>query len=241
MALLPARGFVDDLNVKFSEVPGFADAADEAARRAAGGFDAAGTSASDAADEIKKLNEEYAKWSGGGFMLPGAPGDPGAIEDYLNEVEGTTTGIPLYNQPHGGLLPPTPDKGKGSKGSASGGGSAASDGFEQRLEQLTEQFQTERELVDQWYEESMEILDDRRAMEILGAEGHAEALLAIEEEKAARIAEIDAAAYQRRMSDAANLFGQLANIASVGGKKSAVAVATFQAIEIGRASCRERV
>ena len=112
-----------------------------------------------------------------------------------------------------------------------GGGSAASDGFEDRLERLTEQFQTERELVDLWYEESMEILDDRRAMEILGAEGHAEALLAIEEERAARIAEIDAAAYQRRLSDAASLFGQLANIASIGGKKSAVAVATFQAIE----------
>ena len=116
-------------------------------------------------------------------------------------------------------------------GSGGGGGASASDGFADRLEQLTEQFATERELVDQWYEESMEILEDRRAMEILGAEGHAEALLAIEEEKAARIAEIDAAAYQRRMSDAANLFGQLANIASVGGKKTAVAVATFQAIE----------
>jgi hypothetical protein len=149
----------------------------------------------------------------------------------VGEAEGMTTGTPLYEQGMYGsslgldLLPPD------GKKSSGGGGGGGSDGFEDKLERLTEQFQTERELADQWYEESMEILEDRRAMEILGAEGHAEALLAIEEEKAARIAEIDAAAYQRRMSDAANLFGQLANIASVGGKKTAVAVATFQAIE----------
>jgi hypothetical protein len=62
-----------------------------------------------------------------------------------------------------------------------GAGSGADDGFVGRLQSLQEQFQTEREVVDAWYEESQAILADRRAMELLGEQEHKSMLLQVED------------------------------------------------------------
>jgi len=99
------------------------------------------------------------------------------------------------------------------------------------LQALVEELRSEREIEDEWYQENLTILNDRRAAEILGAQAHKEALVALEVEYQSRIAAIEAGAQQRRLSDTANLFGSLADIASTGGAKAAKAVATFQAIE----------
>jgi hypothetical protein len=119
----------------------------------------------------------------------------------------------------------------GASGGGGGGGGGGADTFTPGLEALIAELRTEREIEDEWYQENLAILQDRRAEEILGAEAHKEALIALEMEYQQRIAAIEAEAHQRRLSDTAGLFGSLAEIASVGGAKAAKAVATFQAIE----------
>ena len=119
----------------------------------------------------------------------------------------------------------------GGSGGGGGGGGAADDGFQAKLDALTESLQTERDTTDAWYAESMTILEDRRAMELLGAQGHADALTQIEQTYQEKIALINAQAQEQRISETAGLFGALAGIAQAGGAKMAKAAATFQAIE----------
>lgn len=112
-----------------------------------------------------------------------------------------------------------------------GGGGGGGDDYASRLESLMEGLRTEREIEEEWYQETLSILEDRRAMELLTEEQHKEAMIALEEEYQSRLQAIEMEARQRKLSDTANLFGALADIASVGGKKTAKAVAAFQAIE----------
>lgn len=114
---------------------------------------------------------------------------------------------------------------------SAGGGGGGSDEYSPRLQALISELEDERTIEDEWYQESLQILNDRRATELLTEAEHKEALLSLEEEYQSRIQQIEMAARQRRLSDTAGLFGALADIASAGGKKAAKAVATFQAIE----------
>ena len=112
-----------------------------------------------------------------------------------------------------------------------GGGSAGSDGFTQRLESLEQELMTEREVVEAWYQEGQAILADRRAMEILGEEGHKAALEALEREHQERLADIQGEVQNSRLSDAASFFGGMASLAQAGGAKLAKAAQTFGATE----------
>lgn len=114
---------------------------------------------------------------------------------------------------------------------AKSGGAGGADQYAARLEALQESLQTERETVDAWYEENQKILDDRRAQELLGIQEHNDLKLALEQEYIGRVAEIEAEAYAQRMSDAAGFFGSLADIVSVGGKKTVKVVAAFEAVQ----------
>jgi hypothetical protein len=75
-----------------------------------------------------------------------------------------------------------------------------------------------QQIVDDWYAESMAILNDRRAMEILGEQGHRNALLEVERLYQAQLAEIQSEAQNRRLTDMASFFGSLAGIAEAGGR-----------------------
>ena len=112
-----------------------------------------------------------------------------------------------------------------------GGGGGATDQYAAELEALTESLQSEREVLDAWYEESQAILADRRAQEILGTQAHKEALLALEADYQSQLAEIEGTSQNQRLTDTATFFGALASVASAGGQKTAKAVAAFQAIE----------
>lgn len=116
-------------------------------------------------------------------------------------------------------------------GGGGGGGGGGSDPYADNLKALIENLQSEREIEEEWYQENLTILQDRRAEEIMGKEAHDAALVALHEEYQNRIAEIDAAAQQQRIGDTANLFGALAGIAQAGGQRMAKIAATFQAIE----------
>lgn len=110
--------------------------------------------------------------------------------------------------------------GAGGAYRATGGGGGGSDPFKSDLEALIENLRTEREIEDEWYQENLAILQDRRAQEILGKQGHYEAMLSLNEEYQRRLREIDQAANSQRLTDMADLFGGLASIAQVGGQKT---------------------
>lgn len=120
-------------------------------------------------------------------------------------------------------------RGRGGRAGGGGGGGGA-DQYGSELQSLIESLRTEREIEEEWYQESLAILADRRAQEILGKQAHDEAMIALHEEYQRRIAEIDAQSMQSRLADTANLFGALASIAEAGGRKQAKAAATFAAI-----------
>lgn len=97
-----------------------------------------------------------------------------------------------------------------------GGGGGMQDMFAQRLATLQEGLQTEAETVAAWHEESLAILNDQRAQEILGEQGHKDALLRLEEEYQKRLAGIKEAgnkfSLESAMSGASEVFGALGAI-----------------------------
>lgn len=92
------------------------------------------------------------------------------------------------------------DTGVGSGAGTGGVGGASAVPFEERLNNMMGALEQERAVLDEWYEESQSILADRRAMEILGEEEHRLALIGVEEEYQARMAEIRAQASQAEIS-----------------------------------------
>lgn len=114
---------------------------------------------------------------------------------------------------------------------AVGGGGGGSDPFAARLEALRAELASEKQVVDDWYAEAIATLQDSRARELMSAQEHKDALYQIEKLYHDQIAELDAQANQQRLSDMGGFFGALAGIAEAGGKRTAKAVATFQAIE----------
>jgi hypothetical protein len=70
-----------------------------------------------------------------------------------------------------------------------------------------------------------------RAAEITGASGHAAALEAVETDHQATMAEIKATAAAAQLGGAETLFGTLASVAEIGGKKTAKAAAALAAVQ----------
>jgi hypothetical protein len=99
------------------------------------------------------------------------------------------------------------------------GGGAGDDGFVGRLQSLQEQFQTEREVIDAWYDESQAVLADRRAMELLGEEGHKNMLLQVEELYQQQLAALRGQSHQQTLSEAGTFFGAMAGLAQSGGER----------------------
>ena len=94
-----------------------------------------------------------------------------------------------------------------------GGGGGGTDPYADNLTRLIESLQTERETVDAWYNENLSILNDRRAMEILGEQGHKDALLDLEREHQEKLAGIKAEGNQWSLQSAleggAEIFGAM--------------------------------
>lgn len=120
----------------------------------------------------------------------------------------------------------TPPSGSGAGGGGGGGG-----GGNARLDTLIEQLRTEREVLEEWYTQSQETLMSASENELQIIGGYNEAKLRLEQEYQERLKGIRGDYNNQTLTETASLFGQLANIASAGGQKSAKAVAVFQAIE----------
>lgn len=123
---------------------------------------------------------------------------------------------------YGGLRPPA--KG-GAGGGGGGGGLTGTPGVEGLLQEL----QTEREILEQWYAESLAILEAANEAELAAIGGRNEAKLRMEQEYQDRMREIVAAERSVRMGEYADMFEGLASIAGAGGKKMLKAQATLSA------------
>lgn len=148
-----------------------------------------------------------------------------AMRDVILETATATEGAAAAAE---GLNAQIGNLGGGSGGAGGGGGG---DQFASRLQALTTSLETERETLDRWYEEEQSVLADRRALELLGEEGHREALLRLEEEYQSRLSEIRANSNAGTLSEASTFFGALQDVASSGGAGMARAAATFGAIQ----------
>lgn len=112
-----------------------------------------------------------------------------------------------------------------------GGGGGGVDQYAADLEALVGSLESEREILDAWYEESQVLLEDRRAQEILGTQAHQETLLALEAEYQQRLLEIDEQAGNSRLALAEGIFGGLADFASAAGARGEKAARAFGAAE----------
>lgn len=112
-----------------------------------------------------------------------------------------------------------------------GGGGGGVDQYAADLEALVGSLESEREILDAWYEESQVLLEDRRAQELLGTQAHQETLLALEAEYQRRLLEIDEQAGSSRLALAEGIFGGLADFASAAGARGEKAARAFGAAE----------
>jgi hypothetical protein len=102
-----------------------------------------------------------------------------------------------------------------TSGGASGGG-GGSDPYQANLDRLMSSLMTERETVEKWYADNEVILNDRRAMELLGAAGHKEAMLDLERQYHDKLKGIRETSDQFSLDSAASLFGNLNSMAGGG-------------------------
>lgn len=111
-----------------------------------------------------------------------------AMDRLAGAAMGVSVGVPLFLQGFSGneLLPPEASPGGGGR---RGGGSKV-DEYARDLERLRESLRTEAQVVEEWKLEQDELLNNSRAIELLGIEGHNEAKIRLEEEYQDRLSSI---------------------------------------------------
>jgi hypothetical protein len=112
-----------------------------------------------------------------------------------------------------------------------GGGGSGDDGFGGRLAALAQQFQSERDMVEAWYQEAQTVLADRRAQEILGEEGHRQMLLQVEHLYQQQLSAIRSQAQAQQLGETADFFGALAEVAQQGGDRMVRVARVFGAAQ----------
>lgn len=169
---------------------------------------------------------------------------------------GMDTGTPLSGDA-AGLLPPTGEEmgssprprpappmlgepGAGSGGGKGGGGGGGK--VSQRIEALLADLQTEREILDAWYQESLELLNGATDAQLEALGGRHEAMERLEEEHMERLREIRDEGQGGILADAETFFGEMASAFAAGGDRMAKAARIFGALEaaanVGRAQAQ---
>jgi len=107
-----------------------------------------------------------------------------------------------------------------------GGGGGSS-----RLESLVEELRSEEELLSEWYERSLEMLNGATEAQLEALGGKHEAIERLEREHKDRLAEIDQMTNASRLNEMGSFFGSLADLTAAGGDKLVRAARVFGAAE----------
>lgn len=157
------------------------------------------------------------------------------LEAAMERVAGAAAGVNfgssfpgLFNADGSIALPPTDDDDGGGGGR---GGGRRRDEFADDLERLRESLRTETEVVNEWYAEQQAILENQRAMEILGVEQHNELLERLEQEHLDRLSDINQGYQGDRLQQTEQFFGDLASALAGSNARLAAAAQSFAAIE----------
>ena len=121
-----------------------------------------------------------------------------------------------------GLEPP-----KATKGAAGGGGGADNT----RLDSLVQELQTEREILEAWYAESMALLQASSDAELEAIGGRNEAKLRLEQQYQERLRELRSGYEGTALQQASTFFGEMADAMQGGNEKMLKAARIFGAAQ----------
>lgn len=216
-------------NAKFNQMEGFLDAAERAAKGAASAVGGIGTAADGALGAVKTLagamwdlaHAQRAAEQGrqAGSMVygqVGARGDPRTSN---------TQGYGEFNRPTiDDYIKQYSDKGL-SKGSGGGGADNT------RLDSLVQELQTEREILEAWYAESMALLQASSDAELEAIGGRNEAKLRLEQQYQERLRELRSGYEGTALQQASTFFGEMADAMQGGNEKMLKAARIFGAAQ----------
>lgn len=134
----------------------------------------------------------------------------------------TTRPVRVPQDPDFGMPPLETGGGGGGGGSGSG-----------RLDALIAELQTEREVLDAWYAESLAALEGATEAELAALGGRNEAIERLEAEHMERLRGIREEGQGGILASAQGFFGMMADVAAVGGQRLVRVQRTFAAIEAG--------
>ncbi|MCU0826141.1 MAG: phage tail tape measure protein [Tabrizicola sp.] len=207
------------------------------------------------ADNLSALDLSGAvSWAGSlaqAFDLVAAAAQRAAAASSL----GMDTGTPLSGDV-GGMMPPSvegvttsprppkapPLLGEPGKPGGGGGRGGGGGGGSRRIEALLADLQTEREILEAWYQESLELLNGATDAQLETLGGRHEAIERLEAEHMERLRNIRDEGQGGILADAETFFGEMASAFSAGGDKMAKAARVFGALEaaanVGRAQAQ---
>lgn len=102
---------------------------------------------------------------------------------------------------------------------AGGGGGGADNPWESRLEGLLSGMETEREALNNWYDESLETLRGAREAELLTQEEYNQKMLEVQQQFRDSMAEIDRQSFQDKAAAWSGALGDLSSLMQSGNKK----------------------
>jgi hypothetical protein len=227
-----AQARVQELTSAYIAVGEAALAAMRGSQSAAGGMQAAGEAAIEAAKKIAVLEGKYIDLAMamalamgndvGASVGPNAGLATGAnvelLRSGLNDYLGDNTFLSNPNAPKTRPRRPGVDSFPGSS-SLGGGGGGLQDQLATRLQTLMEGLATEAEAVAEWYAESQATLEEALAAKLLTETEYMEARERLEQEHQDRLNSIAGTGANSRLEITTGLLGQLADLAKSGGKK----------------------
>lgn len=144
-----------------------------------------------------------------------------SLKDLDNLPVGPTT-LPapqsLYGDDDGGGSPGIPDDDEGSKGS-DGGGAEKTNPWLTKLETLRDQIATEKELIQNWYDEGREILRNAREQGLIDQAEFDQRSLELNEKYHKGMNAIDSFAAKQRRDAWSGALGDLSSLMSTNSKK----------------------
>lgn len=148
-------------------------------------------------------------------------------EELMNRLAGAAAGVtigdPRALDAFGGNLlpgdPGSPTANANGRTRRGGGGRSPADTFATDLEALRKRLRTEQEVIQEEYDKSMALLNDRRAQEILGEQEHRNALLDVEREYQDKLSMLRQQEHAARLQSVAGAFGDVASLMQSGSKK----------------------